>query len=72
MALAFTPDPDAAIRTGSIELSAPEHILDEIILPIVKIAVRVGGVGRGWRRPLHIVKNRARGCYVRSIDLIML
>jgi CRISPR-associated protein Cmr6 len=51
--------------TGSIELSAPEHILDEIILPIIKIAVRVGGVGRGWRRPLHIVNNRVRGCYVR-------
>jgi CRISPR-associated protein Cmr6 len=38
---------------GTLELSAPEHILNEIILPIIKIAVRVGGIGRGWRRPLH-------------------
>ncbi len=50
--------------TGSLELSAPKDILDEIILPILKIAVRVGGVGRGWRRPLHILNGRARGCHL--------
>jgi CRISPR-associated protein Cmr6 len=58
---------------GSFEISAPTHILDEIILPIIKIAIRVGGVGRGWRRPLHrfILETKAggkfdtaRGCHI--------
>lgn len=39
---------------GKIEISAPRYILNNIILPIVKFAASVGGVGRGWRRPLHI------------------
>jgi CRISPR-associated protein Cmr6 len=50
--------------TGSLELSAPDYILNDIILPIIKIAVRVGGVGKGWRRPLHIVNGWSRGCHV--------
>lgn len=55
---------------GSFEISAPTHILNEIILPAIKIAVRVGGIGRGWRRPLHRfileAKNSdtARGCHL--------
>lgn len=64
--------------TGSLKLSAPEHILNEIILPIIEIAGRLGGVGRGWRRPLHrfILETKygntdtARGCHLAlSIDL---
>lgn len=39
---------------GKLVLSAPKDILNKIILPIVRIAVMVGGVGHGWRRPLHI------------------
>jgi CRISPR-associated protein Cmr6 len=39
---------------GQLSLSAPKEILDSIVLPIVKFAASVGGVGRGWRRPLHI------------------
>ncbi len=58
---------------GSFEISAPTDILNEIILPVIKIAVRVGGVGRGWRRPLHrfILETKAggkfdtaRGCHI--------
>jgi CRISPR-associated protein Cmr6 len=58
---------------GSFKISAPTDILDEIMLPIIKIAVRVGGVGRGWRRPLHrfILEttaggkfDTARGCHL--------
>jgi CRISPR-associated protein Cmr6 len=58
---------------GSFEISAPIDILDEIILPIIKIAVRVGGIGRGWRRPLHrfVLETKAggkfdtaRGCHL--------
>jgi CRISPR-associated protein Cmr6 len=39
---------------GRLQISAPTETLELIILPIVKFAVSVGGVGRGWRRPLHI------------------
>ncbi len=54
---------------GSLEITAPQEILHEIILPVIKFAVMVGGVGRGWRRPLHLfVMNNgsqaARGCHV--------
>jgi CRISPR-associated protein Cmr6 len=55
---------------GQIEISAPKDILNKIILPIVKFAVSVGGVGRGWRRPLHIFTMRngntaSRGTHLR-------
>jgi CRISPR-associated protein Cmr6 len=54
---------------GSFEITAPKEILNKIILPVVKFAVMVGGLGRGWRRPLHLfVMNNgnqaARGCHV--------
>lgn len=39
---------------GQLLLSARSNILNSIILPVVRFAVMVGGVGRGWRRPLHI------------------
>ncbi|WP_315788064.1 RAMP superfamily CRISPR-associated protein [Fischerella sp. JS2] len=39
---------------GKLQISAPNDILNQIILPIMRFAVMVGGVGRGWRRPLHI------------------
>ncbi|PLZ97616.1 RAMP superfamily protein [Fischerella thermalis CCMEE 5268] len=39
---------------GKLQISAPKDILNKIILPIIRFAVMVGGVGRGWRRPLHI------------------
>jgi CRISPR-associated protein Cmr6 len=56
---------------GQIKISAPTEILNQIILPIIKIANRVGGVGKGWRRPLHrfVMNNNnqdeaARGCHL--------
>lgn len=46
---------------GQLKLSAPTDILNKIILPILKFAAMTGGVGRGWRRPLHIfVMNNGR------------
>lgn len=55
---------------GSLTLTAPDDILEPILIPIMQFAVMVGGVGRGWRRPLHIFrlngdgKATARGTYV--------
>ncbi|ANV85874.1 RAMP superfamily protein (plasmid) [Picosynechococcus sp. PCC 7003] len=55
--------------SGKLEIHAPRDILP-IILPIVRVAASVGGVGRGWRRPLHIFlmnNNRpaARGSFLK-------
>ncbi len=46
--------PDFYAWKGKLQITAPTETLESIILPIVKFAVSVGGVGRGWRRPLHI------------------
>jgi CRISPR-associated protein Cmr6 len=46
---------------GRLQISAPAETLESIILPIVKFAVSVGGVGRGWRRPLHQFMGQSRG-----------
>lgn len=54
---------------GKLEIIAPQDILTKIILPVIKFAVSVGGVGRGWRRPLHIFSTdkftAARGCFLK-------
>lgn len=39
---------------GKLQVTAPSEILNKIILPIIRFAVSTGGVGRGWRRPIHI------------------
>ncbi len=60
---------------GQLKITAPKQphdILNKIILPIIKFAVTVGGVGRGWRRPLHIFmmetrsssREASRGCHL--------
>lgn len=54
---------------GQIEIIAPKDILNKIILPIVKFAVSVGGVGRGWRRPLHIFTMNNRNTASRGTHL---
>jgi CRISPR-associated protein Cmr6 len=45
---------------GQLQITAPSEILNKIILPVVRFAVMVGGVGRGWRRPLHIFWMKKR------------
>jgi CRISPR-associated protein Cmr6 len=46
--------PDFFVWQGSLKINAPTEILNKILIPIIRFAVMVGGVGRGWRRPLHI------------------
>jgi len=46
--------PDFFVWKGSLQINAPAETLNKVILPIIRFAVMVGGVGRGWRRPLHI------------------
>ena len=61
--------PTFYIWKGKLLLHAPSDTLNKIILPIVRFAVSVGGVGRGWRRPLHVFHMRngraaARGTHL--------
>jgi CRISPR-associated protein Cmr6 len=57
---------------GKLSITAPKEpndILNKIILPIIRFAIMVGGVGRGWRRPLHIFemnngRDAVRGSYL--------
>lgn len=64
--------PDFYAWQGKLVVTAPTDILNNIILPIIRFAVMTGGVGRGWRRPLHIFmmttrngdKPAARGCHL--------
>lgn len=54
---------------GQLNIAAPEWALDPIIMPVIRFAVSCGGVGRGWRRPLHIYcdpgcRERVRGAHL--------
>lgn len=72
-----TSSPDFYYWEGGLTLSThqktveeSETLLNEIILPIMRFAVMVGGVGRGWRRPLHIYRRQdereaSRGTYLK-------
>ncbi|MDB9485187.1 RAMP superfamily protein [Dolichospermum circinale CS-537/01] len=53
--------PSFYLWKGKLQISAPKDILNKIILPIIRFAVMVGGVGRGWRRPLHIFHMNNNG-----------
>ena len=42
---------------GRIALSGSAENLNEIVLPVMAFAATLGGLGRGWRRPLHYYQN---------------
>jgi len=46
--------PDFYVWKGGLRIIAPKDLLDKILFPIIRFSVMVGGIGRGWRRPLHI------------------
>lgn len=56
---------------GKLVLTAPKDTLNQIILPIVQFAVMAGGVGRGWRRPLHIFRTDKGYEAARGTDLTL-
>ncbi len=62
-------EPDFYTWQGTLHLSAPQKILNPILMPIIKFAVSVGGVGRGWRRPLHIFRIDNGRAFARGSDL---
>ncbi|MDB9491691.1 RAMP superfamily protein [Dolichospermum circinale CS-534/05] len=63
--------PSFYLWKGKLQISAPKDILNKIILPIIRFAVMVGGVGRGWRRPLHIFCMNHGYEAARGTDLIL-
>ena len=44
---------------GMVVLSGSANILQQVVLPVMKFASTVGGLGRGWRRPLHFYKGKS-------------
>ena len=63
--------PSFYLWKGKLQISAPKDILNKIILPIIRFAVMVGGVGRGWRRPLHIFHMNNGRAASRGTQLIL-
>jgi CRISPR-associated protein Cmr6 len=56
----FNDVPEFYQWEGELEIIAPRDVLDQIIIPIVSFVTMIGGVGRGWRRPLHQFLNNDR------------
>jgi CRISPR-associated protein Cmr6 len=63
--VAFNPSnsQDPYKYTGKINLEAanPQHL--KLLSKLLILAGHLGGVGRGSRRPLHLLNGRMRGCH---------
>lgn len=59
------------LYAGRIDLEAKEKKYLDLISKLLVLASHLGGVGRGSRRPLHLLNGRMRGChwYVNGEDL---
>jgi CRISPR-associated protein Cmr6 len=57
--------------TGKILLGAANQQQLDLLSLLLILAVHLGGVGRGSRRPLHLLNDRMRGCHwsIESKDL---
>jgi CRISPR-associated protein Cmr6 len=64
-------EPYFYVWKGKLKITGPTTILNTIILPIIRFAVMVGGVGRGWRRPLHIFHMNNGNPAARGTHLIL-
>jgi len=51
------------LYTGKIYLEATETKYLNLAEKLLFLAVQLGGVGRGSRRPLHLLNDRMRGCH---------
>lgn len=49
--------------SGVLTLAAKSQEELRLVKSLLKLAVNIGGVGRGARRPLHRLNGRMRGCY---------
>ncbi len=51
------------LYTGKIVLEARDQKILHLVERLLKLTAHLGGVGRGSRRPLHVVNGRMRGCH---------
>jgi CRISPR-associated protein Cmr6 len=49
--------------TGKIHLEATDRHQLNLLSKLLILAAHLGGVGRGSRRPLHLLNSRMRGCH---------
>jgi CRISPR-associated protein Cmr6 len=61
--------PKFYIWQGSLLISMTDQYFNAILLPVMRIAVMLGGMGRGYRRPLHVFemnngRESSRGSYL--------
>lgn len=54
---------DPCFYAGKIYLEATEIKYLNLVEKLLFLAVQLGGVGRGSRRPLHLLNRRMRGCH---------
>ena len=63
--VAFNPsnsqDPDKYTGKINLEAANPQHL--KLLSKLLILAGHLGGVGRGSRRPLHLLNRRMRGCH---------
>ena len=63
--VAFNPsnsqDPDKYTGKINLEAANPQHL--KLLSKLLILAGHLGGVGRGSRRPIHLLNRRMRGCH---------
>jgi len=66
-----TKQPKFFTWRGEFTVSGPENLVDDIVMPVIKFAATCGGVGRGWRRPLHVFLDRSGRARSRGSHLVL-
>jgi CRISPR-associated protein Cmr6 len=56
------------VYTGKIYLESPDIHCLNLAEKLLFLATHLGGVGRGSRRPLHLLNGRMRGCHWEAIS----
>jgi len=58
-----SPGGDPYFYSGTILLEATEEKYLKLLEQLLILASNIGGIGRGSRRPLHLLDSRMRGCH---------
>lgn len=66
----FNPSPsqNPYLYTGKVQLEASDQKHLHLLSKLLALAVQLGGVGRGSRRPLHLLNGKMRGCHWSTED----
>ncbi len=66
-----TKQPEFFTWRGEFTVSGPENLVDNIVMPVIKFAATCGGIGRGWRRPLHVFLDPRSNARSRGSHLVL-